>query len=260
MRPKVSSSTTGGDLQPLSSVAIGADGYLEAIVPLIQNLGDQHVAAAIQLAAQAAADALSGGGKIWLTPTSHCLHSEATYRAGGLMAVHILNDPVLVRRGDCVIEGTPVGTSGLAIDCALNAKARGATLVALTNVAFENDSQTILEHPTERRLHQIADIVVDLSGPIGDGIFSHPDTEEMRVIPHSGVTGMVAMWMILSEAVSLLLARGEAPRFYECIMIEGASERNNRERDAYLTSGSGVTTREELDHQVFDRSSNGRGG
>ena len=218
---------------------MSANGYLEAIVPLVQRLGREPAAGAISAAGQAAADALSGGGKIWLTETSHCLHTEATYRAGGFIAAHILADPIVVQPGDCVIEGTPVGVSGLAIDAARGAKARGAVLVALTNVAFENHPSTILEDPSRARLHELADIVVDLGGPVGDGIFDDPETGT-RVIPHSGVTGMVAMWMIFAEATAVLRARGESPRFWECIMTQGADAKNSRERGAYLATGRGV--------------------
>jgi uncharacterized phosphosugar-binding protein len=216
-----------------------ATGYLNAIIPLVRRLGDEPAAGAIRAAGEAVANALSSGGKVWLTETSHCLHTEATYRAGGFMAAHILTDPVVVQQGDCVIEGTPVGVTRLAIDSALKAKARGAVLVALTNVAFENHPNTLLEHPSGRRLHELADIVVDLAGPIGDGVFEDPQSGT-RIIPHSGVSGMVAMWMIFSEAVALLQARGETPRFYECVAVDGAPEKNRRERDDYLATGRGV--------------------
>ena len=218
---------------------MNAAGYLEAIVPLVERLGREPAASAIRAAGAAAAGALSGGGKVWITETTHCLHGEATYRAGGLMAVHILTDPVAVQPGDCVIEGTPVGVTGLAVEWALKARTRGATLVALTNVAFEQDPRAVLEHPTRGRLHELADIVVDLAGPVGDGVFEDPATG-IRVLPHSGVTGMVAMWMIFAEAASVLASHGEAPRWYECVALEGATERNRRERDAYLTTGRGV--------------------
>ena len=220
-------------------MSLDAAGYLEAIVPLVERLGQEPAGSAIKAAGVAAADALSGGGKVWISETTHCLHGEATYRAGGLMAVHVLGDPVAVQPGDCVIEGTPVGVTGLAVETALKAKTRGATLVALTNVAFEQDPRAVLEHPTRGRLHELADVVVDLAGPVGDGIFEDPHTG-VRVLPHSGVTGMTAMWMIFAEAASVLAARGETPRWYECVALDGAAERNRRERDAYLTTGSGV--------------------
>jgi uncharacterized phosphosugar-binding protein len=219
---------------------MSADDYLAGILPLVGRLGDDEVRANILRAGDAVASSLAAERKVWVAQTSHCLHDEATYRAGGLMAAHILENVALVQPGDCVIEGTPVGTSNLAIDTALGSKARGATLIALTNVAFENDPRTIVEHSSGRRLHEIADIVVDLDGPVGDGMFAVGDPAT-RVIPHSGVTGMVAMWMIFAEAMTVLQASNKVPRFYECIMVKGASERNSREIDEYLNTDRGYS-------------------
>lgn len=225
---------------------MSAKAYLASIVPLVEQLGAEGPASSIRRAGKVVADSLGGGGKIWMAKTSHCLHTEATYRAGGLIAVHILDDAVLVQPGDCVIEGTPVGTSGLAVETALEAKARGATLIALTNVAFETDHRTILEHPSGRRLHEIADIVVDVAGPIGDGIFT-THTPGLRVIPHSGVTEMVAMWMIFAEAMDILHSGNKSPRFYECIMVTGASERNDEQLHDYLATSQGYMTIDSAD-------------
>lgn len=213
--------------------------YLQEIVPLIERLGSGLPLASIETAGAAVATSLSNGGRVWIAETTHCLHSEATYRAGGLIAVHALRDVAIVEPRDCVIEGSPVGTSELAVACALGVKTRGAKLIALTNVAFELDDRTIREHPSRLSLHEVADIVVDLAGPVGDGVFAHPD-DEMRIVPHSGVTGMVAMWMILSEAIDALANQGELPHVYECVMVEGAAEKNAAARGLYLSSGSGV--------------------
>jgi uncharacterized phosphosugar-binding protein len=218
---------------------IGAAEYLTQVAPLIERLGEEPTLGRIRAAGAAVAATLAGGGRVWLAETTHCLHGEATYRAGGLVAVHTVTDPVLVEPGDCVIEGSPVGTSGLAVDLALKVKQRGATLIALTNVAFEVDARTIVEHPSGRRLHEIADVVVDLAGPVGDGVFPHPD-EDFRVIPHSGVIGMTAMWMIFAEAVAVVGSQGSVPHVYECVMVEGAGERNARARGEYLAVRSGV--------------------
>jgi len=210
---------------------------LAGVLPLIERLGTDAHAAIVQ-AGEAVAATLMSGGKVWLAQTSHCLYTEATNRAGGLVAAHILHDPVVVQSRDCVIEGTPVGTHALAISIALNVKLRGATLIALTGVGFERDGSTVLEHPARKRLSDIADIVVDLGGPIGDGLFSNGDPGR-PVLPHSGVTGMVAMWMVFAEATSVMRSANASPRFYECVMIEGARERNTVRLAEYIASDVG---------------------
>ena len=140
---------------------------------------------AVRQAGMAVANAIAAGGRVWVAQTSHCLHGEATYRAGGFMAAHILEDPITIEPGDVVIEGTPAGTSALAIDVALGAKARGATLIALTQLVFEQDSRIVLQHASGKRLHELADIVVDFGGSYGDGELDFMDTE-VRIIPSSG--------------------------------------------------------------------------
>lgn len=213
--------------------------YLDGVLPLIHALADGSAYTNIVQGGKAVARSLHTGNTVWIAQTTHCLHLEATYRAGGLMGVHTLSDTVLVRDGDCVIEGSPVGTSSLAIDTALDAKVRGATLIALTNVDFENHNDTILEHSSGRRLHEIADIVVDLGGPLGDGVFIDPRSQ-IAVMPYSGVTGMVAMWMMFSEAICQLNATGSAPRFWQCIMVKRASEHNRLTRAGYLATSTAV--------------------
>ncbi len=204
---------------------MSARGYFDAILPLVQRLGDEELSA-IQRAGVLVAESIAAGHRVWVAKTSHCLHDEATFRAGGLMAVHILDDYVTVEPGDTVFAGTPVGTSNTAVDPAIIAKQRGAKLIVLTNVAFELDEHTERWHPSGKSLHEFADVLIDLKGPIGDGVMEHLDTG-VRILPHSGVTGMVAMWMIFAEAISILLEQGKEPLLYQCIMVRGARARND---------------------------------
>jgi uncharacterized phosphosugar-binding protein len=100
---------------------------------------------------------------------------------------------------------------------------------------------TLLEHPTQKRLHEIADLVVNIPGPLGDGVFDVPELD-MRAIPHSGVTGPAAMWMIFSEALAILRTDGVTPHLYKCVNIEGARERNRRVLAAYTATGVGYAS------------------
>jgi len=192
-------------------------------------------------AGDSVAQAIARGNKVWISRTTHCLAGEGTRRAGGFIAVHDMIDAVMVRPGDCVLVGSAVGTAASTVTVALEAKQRGGTIIALTNVAFENDPDTIIEHPSGQRLHQVADLVVDVGGPLGDGVFE-VDALRLRAIPHTGVTMVATMWMIFSEALHILRNAGTLPRLYECIMIEGSRARNAVQIDGYLRTGLGYLT------------------
>jgi uncharacterized phosphosugar-binding protein len=215
-----------------------ARAYAAEVIRLIQRLeADSHHS--IVLAAEAVAASLRDGHRIWVTPTTYCLHEESTGRAGGFIAVHILRDTALVQPGDCVLIGSPVGTSEKPITFTSECQARGARVIALTNVEFEDDPRTLLEHPSRTRLHDVADIVIDVPGPLGDGVFQ-VDELALRAIPHSGVTSMTAMWMVFSEALAILRTAGIMPRLYECVNVEGARAKNAVQIAGYLGSTVGV--------------------
>jgi uncharacterized phosphosugar-binding protein len=215
-----------------------AEQFLQAILPQIAMFGGDRLPT-ITKAGELVAGALANGHRIWMAQTTHCLHGEATYRAGGLMAVHILDDPIVVEPGDIVIEGTPAGTSGLAIETALGVKARGATLIALTQLVYEQDPRIVLQHSSGKRLHEIADLTIDLGGSYGDGELDLLEPG-LRVFPSSGITAMVAMWMIFADATERLTARGLMPLIWQSVLVPGATERNARLRERYVAGRSGV--------------------
>jgi uncharacterized phosphosugar-binding protein len=217
-----------------------AEQFLDALLPQLERFRTSQLAP-IRQAGTLIADAIATGHRVWIAQTTHCLHGEATYRAGGFMAAHILEDPIVLEPGDVVIEGTPAGTSGLVIDIAIAAKARGATLIALTQLVYEQDPRIILQHPTGRRLHELADLVIDLGGCYGDGEIDLPG-DDVRIIPSSGITGMTAMWMIFAEAVEQLQAHGLMPIMWQSMLVPGATARNEKLRRQYLDERVGYLT------------------
>lgn len=217
---------------------MSARAYLEHVESLLHALGQDPQHAAILAAAHVVANTIESGGRVLVPPTTYCLHEESTGRAGGFMPVHVLTDSALVRPQDCVLIGSPVGTSPRPIDFALDAQTRGAFVIALTNSEFENDPRTLLEHPTRERLHAIADILVDVPGPFGDGVFEVPELG-LNAMPTSGITSMTAMWMIFSEALSQLRSRHITPRLWECVNIDGARARNAERIEGYIRTGHG---------------------
>jgi uncharacterized phosphosugar-binding protein len=171
------------------------------------------------------AEAIGGGHRVWVSKTTHCLHDELTFRAGGLMAIHTLDDPIAIEAGDVVLIGTNAGTTFLTVQTALIARGRGATSVALTQLPYETDPAVIAEHPSGKKLYECADVVIDLGGQVGDGELTSPDGE-FRIIPGSGVAVVLAGWMIVAEAVARLVAAGKPPLLWQSMQVTGATARN----------------------------------
>lgn len=199
--------------------------------------------APIDAAASAIADALSGGHRVWIAETSHGLHDEVTFRAGGLMAVHRLSDPVGIEAGDVVVVPTNAGTTQMTVDLALIGNARGATTVALTQVDYEMDPRLTPEHPSGQRLGEVADIVIDLGGRYGDTELDFIcGPQAFSAIPGSGIAGMLAMWMIFAEATELLCQRGTPPLVWDSMQMPGVHAANLERFAGYRQSRNGVAS------------------
>jgi len=201
-----------------------AQTYFDALMTRLDRMGrDQRPA--IEQAGAAVAEAIGAGHRVWVAKTTHCLHDELTFRAGGLMAIHILDDPIAIDAGDVVFIGTNAGTTVQTVQTAMIARARGATSVALTQLPYETDPSVIPDHPSGKRLYEVADIVVDLGGQLGDGEQQSPDGT-FRILPGSGVAVLLAGWMIVAEAVARLVAAGKPPLLWQSMQVTGAHTRN----------------------------------
>jgi uncharacterized phosphosugar-binding protein len=200
--------------------------YYQVVSGLLQSMIETQQTQ-IEQAAEICATAIVVGHRIWLSQTTHCLHDEATGRAGGLIACHVLEEPVTIESGDVVLMGSNAGTTYRAIEIAEIAHQRGAKVIALTQVVYEDDPDVIRFHPSGQRLHDVADVVVDLGGHVGDGALTFPEIDA-RAMPSSGVTGMMALWMIFSETIERVLASGKVPLVYQSLQLPCAVERNDR--------------------------------
>ena len=147
-------------------------------------------------AAAAIGAPISKKGMLHVYDTGHMLTSEMMGRAGGLLAWSPLSfsfgvnnpgrhrdrDPKPapsdyaemitlalarsnVREGDIVFVGSVSGKTPNPVEMALQAKAKGATVVALTSVGHSSLLES--EHPSGKRLYEVAGIVLDLLAGYG---------------------------------------------------------------------------------------------
>lgn len=195
----------------------------------------------IEAAAVAVADAIDSGHRVWIAETTHCLHDEGTYRAGGLMAVHRLTDPVAIEGDDAVLIGTNAGTTALTVDLALISRERGAVPIALTQLPYEMDPRLVPEHTSGKRLSEVADIVIDMGGQYGDTELTFTSEDRsFAAIPGSGVAEVMIMWMIFARATELLCERGTPPLIWDSMQMPGVHAENLRRYAAYRHSRNGV--------------------
>ncbi len=231
--------------------------YLRATIDILETLASSQ-ASVIEAAGERVADAIADGGRVWVAATSHVLHTELYLRAGGLAAVHPLGEsPDLARPmlelsddalrgdgdfrpapGDVVLVGTNAGTDAGTVQVALAAKAAGCTVIGLTCVAYERWPEVVVEHPDGCRLVDLADIVVDIGGDIGDGIVELPGVDT-AVGPTSGVALCAAAWAILVGAAERLVERGLVPVVYRSVQIPGAEALFHDRRARYQTTRRG---------------------
>jgi uncharacterized phosphosugar-binding protein len=152
----------------------------------------------------------------------------------------VLDDPIVIERGDVIVMGTNAGTTFISVEIATIARERGARVVVLTQLTYETSPLIESKHPSGKRLNEVGDVVVDLGGAVGDGVMELADTG-VRVMPSSGVIGMLAMWMIFSEAVARLVEQGKIPMATQSLQLPGATPRNEKLIAEYRRTRVGYT-------------------
>jgi uncharacterized phosphosugar-binding protein len=232
--------------------------YLRRTVSILQELSISQ-AGAIDRAAIAVADALGSGHRVFVAATSHVLHTELYLRAGGLAAVHPLGEapdlaspmlsieagllrgdgPFVPERGDVVIVGTNAGTDAGTVQVAVAARDAGLTVIGLTSVAYERHPDVVVEHPTGARLMDLADILIDIGGDVGDAVLDIAGLQE-RFAPTSGAVLVALAWAILAGAAERLAAAGSPPIVYRSVQLPGGEALFHDRRAAYERSKVGV--------------------
>jgi uncharacterized phosphosugar-binding protein len=231
--------------------------YLRRVIELLEGLAASQVDP-IEAAARAVATAIGDGHRVYVAATSHVLHTELYLRAGGLAAVHPLGEapdlstPMLElsaglltgdgtfvpERGDIVLVGTNAGTDAGTVQAALAAHEAGCTVVALTIVAYERHRDVVVEHPSGAKLVDIADVVIDIGGTVGDAELEIPGLPE-PFGPTSGVLLVAATWAILAGAAELLAAAGRVPIVYRGVQLPGGGALFRERKARYETTRRG---------------------
>ncbi len=216
--------------------------YFEALQAKIAEIAARPEP--IRQAAQVCADVLAKGGAIHVFDSGHMVATELINRAGGLVAMsqlafslNVIN-PVKaraaqpdeaslsfgyigqvfasnqLRHGDVLFVGSVSGKTANVIELAQQARAHGLTVIAITSLAYS--SQLASEHPSGKRLYEVADLVLDNGAPYGDGMLT-VEGLEYPICPASGMGAAAIMWAVVAGIVEEMLARGLTPTVFPSV-------------------------------------------
>jgi len=243
------------DLVVISSSLIKTEIWSKLYLLQVQELMGQ--VAQSQISAVAASvklfsDALENGKMIHTFGTghSHLLAEEIFYRAGGLAAIYpILDERLMLHKevvkgsqnerlpglaqelvdqhpiaaGDVVIVISNSGGNQVTIDLVKLAQAAGAKVIGVTSVnhATSNSARS----NSSEKIHQIADVVLDNSGVVGDASVKVAGAK-MAVSPTSTVIGGALLQAVVAGTVAELVNRGIEPEIFLSSNLAGGDENN----------------------------------
>jgi uncharacterized phosphosugar-binding protein len=208
--------------------------YIEQLQMILERIRREQ-ATAIKQAGSIVADAIAAGGVVHTFGTghSHLIAEEPFFRAGGIAAVNpILDERLMFLRGalestraerdaglsralieredvrlrDASIIISNSGRNAAPVEMALEMKARGVQVIAITNIQHSRASAP--RNQSGKRLFELADVVIDNCTPAGDALMTLPGLNA-RAGPSSTVAGAAVINSIMIEAASELLRRGE---------------------------------------------------
>lgn len=163
---------------------------------------------------------------IFIFGASHAglLSQEVFYRAGGLININpIFADSILVnvspistttkmeqlegygkiifetskmKENDVLILHSVSGRNPVVIEMALEARKKDITVIAITNVDYSKN--VISRHSSGKNLYQIADVVINTHGELGDAVCTLPNGKQ-KVGPASTITSCFIMNSIITE-------------------------------------------------------------
>lgn len=207
-------------------------------------------------------DAIMAKRAIYTFGASHAgiLSEELYYRAGGLMLFNpifgrelmldtspvtltskmercvgygtaLAQSKVEFKENDVLIIHSVSGRNPVTLEIAMEAKKKNVKIIAVTNVTYSKSVTS--RHPCGKRLFELADVVLDNHGDVGDACVEIEGIDQ-KVSPTSTVIGAMMLNSIVAAVAQELVDRGmkKPPIFYSA-NLDGGDELNRKLYEEY---------------------------
>lgn len=225
--------------------------YFNNLMRILSEVSEKQMSA-IDMCSEAFAKALKNDRTIFLFGTghSHMLAEELFYRAGGLVKLQpvletslmlhesasksteierlegyaeILFNSYNMKKDDVIVIASNSGRNGIPVDMALLAKEKGLTVIALTSISHSKAGAS--RHRSGKRLFEIADIVLDNMGELGDASVEFPELGR-KACPTSTSVGAAILHAAVAGTIEIMLKDGITPEVYSSSNVDGGDAIN----------------------------------
>lgn len=240
-----------------------SNGYLPKVMELLQKIEDEQYdnirAAAVLMAEAIKNDRLLnvyGGGGHTTLPVG-----EMFFRAGGLCNINpcmetglsvfnqaqkylalercenygrAIMDYYDLQKDDVLIIFHNIGTNAATIDAAMQAKERGAKIIAVSSVAWQKGiaPDYELRHSSRKNLNDFADVCIDDYNPLGDTVVQL-DGFDTPIGPISNMTDFYIAHRLEIECAKACLEMGIEPPFWRSANVPGGDAFNRQNLKKY---------------------------
>ncbi len=235
--------------------------YMTAVKSLLDAALTEEAETNLVTVARLAADRIADHRVVYVFGASHAglLVQDLFYRAGGLVPIQ----PILPRElmldvkpvttttrieqrggeaqrflagstlgeGDLLLVVSVSGRNAVPVEMCLEAQARGATVAAITNLAYSR----AVTGRGGARLFEVADHVIDLPGVVGDAIIRFDD-DLPAVGPVSSTIGAAILHGLMVEVSRQLLDRGIRPPVFASANMDDSDQWNRAQIEAWRGS------------------------
>jgi uncharacterized phosphosugar-binding protein len=218
--------------------------YRDHLVDIIDRIAETQ-ASALATAAQWVADVIERDAIVYTLGSGHSLliATELYYRAGGLANFDIMHDKsfgrlerlsgyarvlldqYLVSSSDLLIIVSNSGRNELPVEMALEAKECGIRTIAITSMA--HSLAVSPRTASARRLHEVADLVIDNCGVVGDACVELQSSRgPVHVAPTSSAAGIFIANSIAALATKILIDKGIDPPVFASANVDNGDKKN----------------------------------
>ena len=201
--------------------------YQKAVDDLFAKVRDTQTETIIK-AGTLIADAVMGGGKVYLNDICHSIEMDLIYRGGGPIFYKKFKKEEhmeSLKAGDVLVVSSVSGRTAHVVDLAWEAMEKGVTVIAFTSMEYARQVDPV--HPSGKKLYEFVTLAVDNCAPAAEAMLE-VDGIEARFAAASGIASDYIMWNITSVVVEKMLEKGITPGILKSANFPGGNDYNKQ--------------------------------